>query len=71
MMVGHDAYGYRRGWFLEEVSVDIPSREEHVVFPTRCWLAEEKTDGSLEREFHVVPCKLWIVRYLPLKVAQL
>ncbi|XP_028399626.1 lipoxygenase homology domain-containing protein 1-like isoform X2 [Dendronephthya gigantea] len=48
--VGHDAHGPGLGWFLEELSVTVPSRDEHVVFPCHCWLAEDQGDGKLERE---------------------
>ena len=48
--VGHDAHGPGLGWYLEELSVTVPSRDEHVVFPCHCWLAEDQGDGKLERE---------------------
>lgn len=60
--VGHDAHGPGLGWFLEELSVTVPSRDEHVVFPCHCWLAEDQGDGKLERELSstqgkAMPCE--------------
>ena len=48
--VGHDAHGPGLGWYLDELSVTVPSRDEQVVFPCHCWLAEDQGDGKLERE---------------------
>ncbi|XP_046860542.1 lipoxygenase homology domain-containing protein 1-like isoform X2 [Xenia sp. Carnegie-2017] len=48
--VGHDARGPGVGWYLDEISVYVPSRDEEIVFSCHCWLAEDKDDGRLERE---------------------
>lgn len=52
--VGHDSR--QAGWYLEEVTVDVPSRSEHTVFPSHCWLASVKGDGRIVRDFVSRPC---------------
>lgn len=50
VIVGHDARGPGVGWYLDEINVNVPSRDDEIVFSCHCWLAEDKDDGRLERE---------------------
>ncbi|XP_074616097.1 uncharacterized protein LOC141875648 isoform X1 [Acropora palmata] len=54
--VGHDSRQSTSGWYLEEVTVDVPSLAEHIVFPSHCWLASSKGDGKIVRDFISRPC---------------
>lgn len=54
--VSHDSRESSSGWYLEEVTVDVPSRAEHTVFPSHCWLASGKGDGRIVRDFVSRPC---------------
>ena len=46
--IGNDSRGPGHGVFVEEIEVAAPS-EEAVVFPCRCWLAEDEGDGKTAR----------------------
>ena len=46
--IGHGNRGPGRGLFVEEIEV-IAEQGEPVMFPCRCWLAEDKGDGNLDR----------------------
>lgn len=46
--IGNESRGPGHGVFLEEIEVAAPN-EEAVVFPCRCWLAEDKSDGKTSR----------------------
>lgn len=46
--IGNDSRGPGHGVFVEEIEVAAPS-EEAVVFPCRCWLAEDEGDGKSTR----------------------
>ena len=50
LRIGHDDSGGGSAWFLDDVTIDIPSRGEHVVFPCHRWLATDEDDGKIERE---------------------
>ena len=50
--ISHDNKGSAAGWFLDDVTVDIPSRGDHVVFPCHRWLADDEDDGKIERELY-------------------
>lgn len=50
LRISHDNKGASAGWFLDSVTVDIPSRGDHVVFPCHRWLADDEDDGKIERE---------------------
>ena len=39
LIIGHDNQGSEPGWYLEEVDVDIPVRDEHYVFRCGGWIA--------------------------------
>ncbi|XP_073234690.1 uncharacterized protein [Porites lutea] len=54
--VSHDSRHTNSGWYLEEVTVDVPSRGDHTVFPSHCWLASERGDGRVVRDFTSRPC---------------
>ena len=55
--VSHDSRHTNSGWYLEEVTVDVPSRGDHTVFPSHCWLASERGDGRIVRDFTSRPCE--------------
>ena len=55
--VSHDGRQPTAGWYLEEVTVDVPSRGDHTVFPSHCWLASSPGDGKIVRDFVSRPCK--------------
>ncbi|XP_048580672.1 uncharacterized protein LOC5511245 isoform X3 [Nematostella vectensis] len=55
VLVSHDSDQTRSGWFLEEVTVDVPSHGEHVVFPCMSWLAPDEGDGKTVRELAAKP----------------
>ena len=46
LIVGHDNQGRDPGWFLEEVDVDIPDRNERYVFKCGGWLADTEREYS-------------------------
>ncbi|XP_048241483.1 lipoxygenase homology domain-containing protein 1-like isoform X2 [Haliotis rufescens] len=46
--IGHDGTKPGAGWFLDNVSIDIPSRGEHYYFAAHRWLAKDEEDGQLE-----------------------
>ncbi|CAB4019689.1 lipoxygenase homology domain-containing 1-like, partial [Paramuricea clavata] len=50
--IGHDGKGFGAGWYLDEVTVEVPSRGEIMVFPCHRWLAEDEDDGKIERELY-------------------
>ena len=40
------------GWYLNDVTLDIKSRGEHMTFPCHRWLATDEDDGLIERELY-------------------
>ena len=50
--IGHDGKGLGAGWYLDEVTVEVPSQGEIMVFPCHRWLAEDEDDGKIERELY-------------------
>lgn len=46
--IGHDSKGRNKGLFLEEIEVTAPDAPK-VIFPCRCWLAENEDDGKTAR----------------------
>ena len=42
----------RDEWYLDEVTVEVPSHGELMVFPCHRWLAEDKDDGKIERKLY-------------------
>ena len=50
--IGHDGKGLGAGWYLDEVTVAVPSHGQLIVFPCHRWLAEDEDDGLIERELH-------------------
>ncbi|EDO49842.1 predicted protein, partial [Nematostella vectensis] len=56
MVIGHNNTGVDPPWLLEEVHVDIPSRNEHYVFKCGRWLAV--VNGKDETETVLYPGKL-------------
>ena len=61
LRISHDNKGSAAGWFLDDVTVDIPSRGDHVVFPCHRWLADDEDDDKIEREFSTQDTKLTLV----------
>lgn len=53
--LSHDHTGYGSGFYVEEVEIEIPERQDKVKFPCRCWLAQGVEDGKIEREMFPVP----------------
>ena len=49
--IGHDGKGFGAGWYLDEVTVEVPSHGELMVFPCHRWLAEDEDDGKIERDY--------------------
>lgn len=52
LRISHDNKGTSAGWFLDDVTVGIPSRGDQVVFPCHRWLADDEDDGKIERELY-------------------
>ena len=50
--IGHDSRGRNKGIYVDEVEV-TPENEDTVFFPCGCWLAEDMSDGKLEREIYM------------------
>lgn len=48
--IGHDGTKAGAGWFLDEISIDIPSRGEHYRFAAHRWLATDEGDRQIEIE---------------------
>ena len=46
--LGNDSQGRGRGIFVEEIEVHCAD-EDPVIFPCRCWLAEDEGDGKTAR----------------------
>lgn len=46
--IGHDSKGRNKGVFVEEIEVTAPDAPK-VIFPCRCWLAENEDDGKTTR----------------------
>ncbi|XP_022806964.1 lipoxygenase homology domain-containing protein 1-like isoform X2 [Stylophora pistillata] len=51
--ISHDNTGPNPEWYLEYLKIEIPSRDEKymfpLIFPCRCWLAENEDDGKTAR----------------------
>ena len=48
MFLGNDSHGPGLGVFVEEIEVQCVD-EDPVIFPCRCWLAEDEGDGKTAR----------------------
>ena len=48
VFLGNDSHGRGRGIFVEEIEVQCAG-EDPVIFPSRCWLAEDEGDGKTAR----------------------
>ena len=48
VFLGSDAHGSGRGIYVEEIEVQSTG-EDPVIFPCRCWLAEDEGDGKTAR----------------------
>ena len=51
--LSHDHRGYGSGFFVDEVEVEIPSRQDRITFPCQCWLAQDAEDARMESEMFV------------------
>jgi hypothetical protein len=60
--IGHDNKGGFAGWFLDKVTIDVPSLGQNVVFPCGRWLDKAKDDGQLERELTIAGSTAQIYR---------
>ena len=61
--LSHDHTGYGSGFYVEEVEVEVPVRQDRIKFPCRCWLAQDQDDGKIEREMTAqtqLPSELWV-----------
>ena len=52
LVIGHDGAGFGAGWFLETVTVEVPSDGRRYIFPCSRWFAKGEDDGLVERELH-------------------
>jgi hypothetical protein len=48
--LSHDHRGYGSGFFVDEVEVEVPSRNDRVTFPCNCWLAQDVDGGRTETD---------------------
>ena len=48
VFLGNDSHGRGHGIFVEEIEVQSAD-EDPVIFPCRCWLAEDEGDGKTAR----------------------
>ena len=46
--LSHDHRGYGSGFFVDEVEVEVPSRNDRVTFPCHCWLAQDVDGGRTD-----------------------
>uniref|UniRef100_A0A8C1TV52 Lipoxygenase homology domains 1a n=1 Tax=Cyprinus carpio TaxID=7962 RepID=A0A8C1TV52_CYPCA len=51
--LGHDGATPESCWFVEELTVDVPTKAVRYVFPCICWLAKDRGDGLTARFFDV------------------
>ena len=52
--MGHDNSGRSPDWYLEEVAVDVPDRDEQYAFPCYRWLVGNEPELELQPgEFHL------------------
>ncbi|XP_032223635.2 lipoxygenase homology domain-containing protein 1 isoform X2 [Nematostella vectensis] len=57
--VGHDNTGRSPKWFLKQLMIDIPCRDEHYVFPFNDWITGDEVDLQPERaEVYTILMKL-------------
>lgn len=52
VIIGHDGKGFGAGWFLDSVTVDVPSHGQQLKFACNRWLASDEDDGLIERELY-------------------
>lgn len=50
LRIGHDNKGLAAGWKLDQVTVEVPSRNEKHVFPCNRWLDTSEDDQKIERD---------------------
>ena len=60
MSVSHDGRQPTAGWYLVEVTVDVPACGDHTVFFSHCWLASSPGDGKIVIDVVSRPCKLYL-----------
>ena len=54
--IGHLGRDNDASWYLDEVIVDIPSRNEHYLYPCHSWLAADRGDGKTDTELYAGEC---------------
>lgn len=42
--MGHDNKGHSPEWFLKQLTIDVPSKDKHYVFPYNNWIAGEDVE---------------------------
>lgn len=50
--IGHLGNSSDASWYVDEVIVDIPARNEHYLYACQSWLAEDRGDGKTEVELY-------------------
>lgn len=52
IIIGHDGKGVGAGWFLDSITLDVPSHGQQLKFACNRWLAEDEDDRAIERELY-------------------
>ncbi|XP_078332217.1 lipoxygenase homology domain-containing protein 1-like isoform X5 [Crassostrea virginica] len=63
--LGHDGTAPGSGWFIKQVSVDMPTKGKNFLFSCGQWLARDKSDGRTERTFSLDEGMSTITSYRP------
>lgn len=63
--LGHDGTAPGSGWFVKQVSVDMPTKGKNFLFSCSKWLARDKSDGRTERTFSLDEGMSSITSYRP------
>lgn len=63
--LGHDGTSPGSGWFVKQVSVDMPTKGKNFLFTCGQWLARDKSDGKTERTFSLDEGMSTITSYRP------
>ncbi|XP_033751254.1 lipoxygenase homology domain-containing protein 1-like isoform X2 [Pecten maximus] len=64
--IGHDGEAPGTGWFVREVSVDVPTKGKHYLFQCKQWLARDKFDGKTIRIFTLDDGVSTVTSYRPM-----
>ncbi|KAM3867839.1 lipoxygenase homology domain-containing protein 1 [Diretmus argenteus] len=52
--LGHNGITPESCWFVDELSVAVPTKGIKYIFPCKCWLAKDRGDGLTTRLFNVL-----------------